>query len=598
MSYRWFQENRERLAQELIAVERLRASVQWLIETQWATDGTLFLDAVIRAHRHDYRVRMDYPTYFPAVPPTIRPTNAEFRWTGHQYGGIDGPLCLEWGADNWLESVTGAQMLESAYKLFHTENPLGLGRAEYANPAPSRHHLTPGQELRFQWGRYHLGEQLQTALKSLPDKTMGVIRCTQHSRECMWFVLAHGVESSDGKQIQRDDTIPQFMRGQNDKELQSAVFFKTTLAPEALNSVKLPFHLRTRLWQDGFDAGMLSKDVKPNSLGLPRRPFGVLILDNTSSAHFLLFIDNKLYKLGAVHKAINAGVQRMPEHLEGLSTKLVGIVGVGSAGSKLAASLARMGVTSFYLVDHDVFLPENVQRNELDWGDVGQHKVDAVRELLSRINAKVEVKTSRLHLTGQEATDAVAEAIERLSRCDIIIDATANPTVFNIIAAVATAAKRSMAWLEVYGGGIGGLIARSRPGRDPEARLIRKAYNLYCEEHPMPDGVQLGEYAVADAEGRVQTASDADVGIIAANAARLAVDTVLDRDPSAYRFSLYLIGLEQSWVFTQAMHTIPLQTDNMVQEEAVPDPAPIENEKIQRLISDLLENAHADSAPS
>lgn len=362
--------------------------------------------------------------------------------------------------------------------------------------------------------------------------------------------------------------------------------------------MELSFHLRALLWQNGFDVGMLSKEVKPNSLGLTRQPFGVLVLDNTSSDHFFLFVDNKLYKLGAVHTVVNAGVQRMPDHLEGLSTKSVGIVGAGSAGSKLAASLARMGVTSFYLVDHDVFLPENVQRNELDWGDVGQHKVDAVRELLIRINAKVEVKTSRLHLTGQEANDLVAEAIERLSRCDLIIDATATPSVFNIVAALATAAKRPMVWLEVYGGGIGGLIARSRPDRDPEPGLIRKAYYIYCEEHPMADGVQLGDYAVADAEGRVETASDADVSIIAANAARLAVDTVLNRDPSAYPFSLYLIGLERSWVFTQAMHTIPIPTDNLVQEEAVPDPAPIENEKVQRLINDLIENANADPATS
>jgi len=343
---------------------------------------------------------------------------------------------------------------------------------------------------------------------------------------------------------------------------------------------------------------MLSKDVKPNSLGLTQRPSGVLILDNANFGHFFLLTDNKLHKLGAVHSAATNEVQRMPADLERLSTHSVGIVGLGSAGSKIAASLARMGVALFFLVDYDVFLPENVERNELDWTHVGEHKVDAVGEVLSRVNAKVEVEMAHLHLTGQEASHVVAEAFERLSSCDVIIDATANPSVFNVVAAVATAAKKPMVWLEIFGGGTGGLIARSRPGCDPDPRLIRQAYNSFCVEHPAPDDVQVNNYAVEDVDGRVQTASDADVSIIASNATRLAVDTVLGRDPSAYDFSLYLIGLEPWWVFTQAMHMIPIPTDHLGQEELWNDASPIKDAKIQRLISALVENVHAPSNPS
>lgn len=587
MRYVWFRENRARLTIELAAVERLQASTQWLVRTQWATDGNLYLNAVIRAHDHDYHVRMEYPAYFPDVPPTIRPTNAEFRWTGHQYGGIDGPLCLQWGPDTWLPEVTGARMLESAYRLFHLENPLGRGRAEYENPAPSRHYLTPGQELRFQWGRFYIGQQLESVLNALPAGAMGIVRFSAHTREKTWFVLAHEVELPGEPPAHIDDTIPAFMRGADDKNLVLGVFFKTDLTPEAVNGFKLSFDLRGLLWQNGFDIGMLSKEVKPNTLGLTDRPLGVFVLDRTSSAHFFLLMDDKVYKLGAVHTATNAGVRRMPDYLEGLAEKSVGIVGLGSAGSKIAVSLARMGVRSFYLMDYDVFLPENVERNELDWESVGEHKVDGLREQLARVNAKVEVEVERLHLIGQESTDVVARAIEQLSQRDIIIDATADPAVFNVVAGVATAANKPMVWLEVFGGGMGGLIARNRPGRDPEPRRIRHAYNCYCAEYPAPDGIQLDNYVVEDTEGRVRTASDADVSIIASNAARLAVDTVLGRDPSAYAYSLYLIGLEPWWVFTQAMHTIPIPTDHLLQEEPPDDPAPIEDEKIRTLISKL-----------
>ncbi len=598
MTYIWFRENQVRLAREVAAVEQLRTSSQWLIHAQWATDRHLYLDAVIRAHGHDYPVRLDYPAYFPDVPPTIRPTNAQFRWTSHQYGGINGPLCLQWGPDTWLPEVTGAQVLESAYALFHQENPMGQGHAEYANPAPSRHHLEAGQELRFQWGRFYVGQQLVSVLQAQPTGTLGIVRFSASAHDKIWFVLVHEVEVPGELPTLVDDSIPAFIRGENDKNLDLGVFFQTNLAPEALNEISLAYHLRGLLWQNRFDIGMLSKEVQPNALGLTTRPLGVFVLDNTNAIHFFMLLNDKVYKLGAVHTAVNAGVQRMPEYLEGLAEKSIGIVGLGSAGSKIAISLARMGARSFYLVDYDVFLPENVERNELDWGSVGEHKVDAVREQLSRVNAKIEVDVSYLHLTGQESNAAVAHTIEQLSRRDIIIDATANPAVFNVLAAVATAANKPMVWLEVFGGGTGGLIARSRPGRDPEPRRIRQVYKDYCDEHPASQGAQLDNYAAEDAEGRVRTASDADVSIIAANAARLAVDTVLERDPSAYPYSLYLIGLEPWWVFTQAMHTIPIPTEHVRQEAPAAEPAPIDDEKIRTLISELIDSAHADANPA
>lgn len=598
MTYLWFQENRARLARELVAVEQLRKARTWLIQTEWAVNTHLSLTAVIRAHDHDYYVRMDYPAYFPDVPPTVRPINADVRWTSHQYGDINGPLCLEWGPDTWQVEVTGAHMLESAYNLFHIENPLGQGRTEYINPAPSRHYLTPGQILRFKWGRFYLGSCLQSVLHALPDCTLAMVRFSVSVGEHSWFVLVHEIEVPGALPVHIDNTIPPFLRGVEGSALMLGAFFKTDLCPEAFSDLKAPFHLRALLWKNGFDVGMLSKEVKPNCLGFTHRPIGVLVLDNADCAHFFMLTDHKLHKLGAVHTAISAGVKRMPDHLENLSGRSIGIVGLGSAGSKIAVSLARMGVASFYLVDSDVFLPENVERNELNWESVGEHKVDAVRDLLVRVNAKAGVVVSHLHLTGQESTSAVAEVIEQLSRCDLIIDATANPTAFNMLAAVTTAAKKPMVWLEVFGGGAGGLIGRSRPDRDPEPQLIRQAYLAYCLEHPAPEGAPIGNYVVEDTDGIVQTASDADVSIIAAHATRLAVDAILAREPSAYAYSLYLIGLAPWWVFTQAMETIPIQIDHLRSEGAFEESDVLIDEHIQALINRLLSKTDVDANPT
>src|SRR5204862_8340621 len=111
---------------------------------------------------------------------------------------------------------------------------------------------------------------------------------------------------------------------------------------------------------------------------------------------------------------------RLAPEFERLADKSVGIVGLGSAGSKLAASLARSGVGRFLLVDEDIFLPENVSRNALDLHDTGEHKVDAVTDLLYRISPSVQVDVSYVHLTGQESNAAVSRALAQLGRCDLV----------------------------------------------------------------------------------------------------------------------------------------------------------------------------------
>ncbi len=596
----WFLEDRARLVRERAAVNELATSSRWLIGTSWILDGGLLcIDAVIRAHGNDYHVRLEYPTHFPSVPPTVRPTNAEFRWTTHQYGDIDGPLCLEWGPDNWLGEVTGAQMLESAYNLFQLENPLGTGRAERAEPAPSRHSLTLGQELRASVSRFYIRQSLLDYLASLPKGMAGTIQFSTHSRSNTFFALIHAVEMPGAPTAQIDDAIPHFMCGpEGEKSLSPGAFFKTTLEPDVIRGFRVIFDLKAALWKLGHDVSVFAEEVGPNPLGLTARPFGVLVVDKDNSPHFFFLLnDQKVVKAAFVLPKPSPQTRRQPEGLEGLSSKLVGIVGLGSAGSRIAVALARMGVRLFYLVDYDIFLPENIERHVLDWSSVGAHKVDGMRELLSHIRADIEVDVSTVHLTGQESSAVVSGTLRRLSECDIVIDATANTDVFNLLAAVTTAAQKPLVWLEVFGGGTGGLIARSRPDRDPVPQIMRDAYNHYCEEHPSPDEAVVSDYATENREGQIMVGSDADVGIIANHAARFMVDTVLGCDPSTYPYSMYLVGLAQWWVFSAPFHTIPIDTHRFPRHYEKVSLSPADDQKALQFIIDLL-NKQTDATPS
>ena len=125
----WFFRNPERLKLERTGIEELSRSVNWLVGTEWRLDEDgLSLDAIIRAKGHDYEVRVSFPNLYPDAPVIVRPQKMQSRVSTHQYGGADGPLCLEWGPDNWHRDVTSVQMLESAHRLFEIENPLGEDR--------------------------------------------------------------------------------------------------------------------------------------------------------------------------------------------------------------------------------------------------------------------------------------------------------------------------------------------------------------------------------------------------------------------------------------------------------------------------------------
>lgn len=569
----WFLTNQKLLTREREAIFALQQSTEWLVGLEWTFCGNkLCANVVVKAHNHDYELRLIYPTLFPQVPPIVFPLNASARWSEHQYGGADGPLCLEWGADNWQPEVTGAQILESAYKLLEIENPLGEqttvpDETAIARIAPSRHALNPGQELRNKFARFYLAGKTLEHLSGLVNDACGTVRFSTHSRSKSFLAVAHEIQVRES--VWNDPTIPVFLRGKDDKDVRTGAFFKTDCPTETLKAVNTTDDVVNILREAGYESRI---SVDGNSIkfdGGDTSPFAFLILDRDNSPHFLYQFDDGGTLIAArIQSDSDEQAKRTPANLEGLSGKSVGIVGLGSAGSKIAVALARMGMRHFYLVDYDIFLPENAQRNALDWSNLGDHKVDGVREVLLRLGVDFDIEVSRTDVTGQESSAVVAVVLDRLGKCDLVIDATADPKVFNLLSAMASVYKKPLLWLEVYAGGVGGMIARSRPEFDPVPQTMRAIYHGFCEQNPAPENMRpnaVNDYETEIEEGIIFQASDADVSVIAHHAARLAADTILTADQSSYPYSMYLIGLAMAWVFEAPFVTIPIATAHFLQ---------------------------------
>jgi hypothetical protein len=251
--------------------------------------------------------------------------------------------------------------------------------------------------------------------------------------------------------------------------------------------------------------------------------------------------------------------------------------------------LARSGVGGFVLVDDDIFAPENVVRNDLDWRSVGDHKVDALKHRINLVNAEATVDVRRQKLGGQEAGSTADGTLSALGGCDLIIDTSASSKAFNYGSSVAVSKNKPMIWAEVFGGGFGGLIARSRPKLDPEPQLARAQILQWCDVQGVNAPTVPKDYSIQDGE-TVFVADDADVSVIAAHLARYGIDLLLARSPSIFPCSAYLIGLAPQWLFSQPFDVYPIELHTPAASAENPTVAAHEDQQAFSTLLALLEN--------
>lgn len=100
-----------------------------------------------------------------------------------------------------------------------------------------------------------------------------------------------------------------------------------------------------------------------------------------------------------------------PEHYK---DKRVAVIGVGTIGSHLALTLARMQVP-LALYDHDDIEEHNLATQSYNHGDIGKAKVDAVMEQIAAIGGEVEHRAYRDEYKGDDlGVDLIVSAVDSL----------------------------------------------------------------------------------------------------------------------------------------------------------------------------------------
>jgi molybdopterin/thiamine biosynthesis adenylyltransferase len=565
----WYFTDYRRHRQEREALDALASSADWLIPVSWRVDAELHLiwDADIVAPAGVRPISLRYPNHFPHSPPLVLPRGVTERWSGHQYGA-GGELCLEHGPDNWRSELTGADMISSAYRLFTGEEPLPGQSAEVA----SRHATTTGQNLRAEHTRFLATRALTDFFAQMAAATPVTAMAIGLFHERAFVNVVSSIAIGDG--VPWRDTLPAPFASKWEREIAVCKLPSGAAWPSMLNLADF----RAGLSRHGFDLG--------------NNTYVMVIRDSRIRAYYLNDEASNARELAVILPEPEAS--RLDDDHKALQGRKIAVVGCGSLGSKLAVMLARAGVSDFFLLDDDLLLPNNFVRHDLDWRDVGTHKADSVAKRIQLVNTAATCNVRKDRLGGQESSGSVESLIESLSEYDLLIDATAEPAVFNYLCAAATVGKKPLLWAEIFGGGFGGLIARHRPGIEPSPQSIRTTIENWCADRGQPIARPAGRYD--GGPDLPSVADDADVSVIAAHAARMAIDLLIPREPSSFPNSTYLIGLSKGWIFSQPFETYPIELGEPEAPASIgDDDSDLAKEEADRIIKLFIEYKNATS---
>jgi len=129
----------------------------------------------------------------------------------------------------------------------------------------------------------------------------------------------------------------------------------------------------------------------------------------------------------------------------------VAVIGLGGLGGCAVECLSRLGVGRLVLVDGDVFLDHNLNRQVLSCEDnLGRSKADVATERVHQVNPAVEVVAYAEYATGESlarilrGVDVVIDALDRLPARLMLQDAAAQAGVPMVHGAIAGAMGQVM----------------------------------------------------------------------------------------------------------------------------------------------------------
>jgi len=173
------------------------------------------------------------------------------------------------------------------------------------------------------------------------------------------------------------------------------------------------------------------------------------------------------------------------------------IAGVGGVGGFVAESLARAGVGTLTLIDHDTVNASNKNRQiiALD-STTGRYKVDVMQERISDINPNCKVITSKEFIRPEDMQDLlsqpfdyVVDAIDSLN-CKVSLVATAKKLNRPVVSSMGAGRRVDPSKIKLadISKTHGCALARNMRQRLKKQGISKGVMTVFSEEIPMPPG--------------------------------------------------------------------------------------------------------------
>lgn len=192
------------------------------------------------------------------------------------------------------------------------------------------------------------------------------------------------------------------------------------------------------------------------------------------------------------------------EGMQKLKQAHVAVFGIGGVGGYVTEALARAGVGTLTLFDHDTVSVSNLNRQIIaGYDSIGRYKTEVMKERIANIDDSICVEEKRVFYLPEvrdryplDAYDYVVDAIDTVTaKIDLIVEAQKRGVP--VISSMGTGNKLNPAAFEVadiYKTSVCPLAKVMR--RELKARGVKKLKVVYSREVPRKSGVMENGKAV------------------------------------------------------------------------------------------------------
>jgi hypothetical protein len=176
-----------------------------------------------------------------------------------------------------------------------------------------------------------------------------------------------------------------------------------------------------------------------------------------------------------------------------LRQKRITLVGCGAIGSCLADQLIRSGATDVSLIDKEDFEPGNHARHVLSGEYQYIDKAKALKIHLQMGSPYAHIYSYRTDIPNFKSADGPT-ALAAINECDVLIDCTANESVFQWLSQ--HAASLGKCFIHMFISFDAKFLTLIASGRDISASLAMKSFSKQSATRTLPDisGSDLDEY--------------------------------------------------------------------------------------------------------